>query len=33
MTRGGVWTSGPAIGLTLARRLQERAGLSFAVED
>jgi short subunit dehydrogenase-like uncharacterized protein len=33
MAHGGVWTPGAAMGLTLARRLQERAGLSFAIED
>ena len=32
MTGGGVWTPGAAMGLTLARRLQARAGLTFAVE-
>ena len=32
MTRGGVWTPGAAMGLTLLRRLQERAGLTFAIE-
>ena len=32
MTGGGVWTPGAAMGLTLARRLQERAGLTFAME-
>jgi short subunit dehydrogenase-like uncharacterized protein len=31
-TPGGVWTPGAAMGLVLARRLQERAGLSFEVE-
>jgi short subunit dehydrogenase-like uncharacterized protein len=29
---GGVWTPGAAMGLTLARRLEERAGLAFALE-
>jgi len=33
MTAGGVWTPGAAMGLSLARRLQERAGLSFAIDD
>jgi short subunit dehydrogenase-like uncharacterized protein len=32
-TRGGVWTPGAAMGLILARRLQERAGLTFAIEE
>ncbi len=32
MTPGGVWTPGAAMGLTLVRRLQARAGLSFRVE-
>jgi short subunit dehydrogenase-like uncharacterized protein len=31
-TPGGVWTPGAAMGLALARRLQARAGLGFAVE-
>lgn len=31
MTPGGVWTPGAAMGLTLVRRLQERAGLAFSV--
>jgi short subunit dehydrogenase-like uncharacterized protein len=31
MAPGGVWTPGAAMGLTLVRRLQERAGLSFAI--
>ncbi len=31
MTPGGVWTPGSAMGLTLLRRLQERAGLTFSV--
>ena len=29
MAPGGVWTPGAAMGLTLVRRLQERAGLTF----
>jgi short subunit dehydrogenase-like uncharacterized protein len=33
MARGGVWTAGAAMGMLLVRRLQERAGLSFAIED
>ncbi|HEX5638980.1 MAG TPA: saccharopine dehydrogenase NADP-binding domain-containing protein [Burkholderiaceae bacterium] len=32
-TSGGVWTPGAAMGMALVRRLQERAGLSFAIED
>jgi short subunit dehydrogenase-like uncharacterized protein len=32
-TAGGVWTPGAAMGLALVQRLQERAGLSFAIED
>jgi short subunit dehydrogenase-like uncharacterized protein len=31
-TGGGVWTPGAAMGLTLVRRLHQRAGLSFAIE-
>ena len=31
MAPGGVWTPGAAMGLTLVRRLQERAGLAFKV--
>jgi short subunit dehydrogenase-like uncharacterized protein len=30
---GGVWTPGAAMGLMLVRRLQARAGLSFAITD
>jgi len=30
-TPGGVWTPGAAMGMTLVRRLQERAGLGFEV--
>ena len=30
---GGVWTPGAAMGLVLVRRLQARAGLSFAIDD
>jgi short subunit dehydrogenase-like uncharacterized protein len=33
MARGGVWTAGAAMGMLLVRRLQERAGLSFAIEE
>ena len=33
MTGGGIWTPGAAMGLALVRRLQERAGLSFAIEE
>jgi short subunit dehydrogenase-like uncharacterized protein len=33
MTGGGVWTAGAAMGMPLVRRLQERAGLSFVIED
>jgi short subunit dehydrogenase-like uncharacterized protein len=32
-TAGGVWTPGAAMGMALVRRLQERAGLVFALED
>jgi short subunit dehydrogenase-like uncharacterized protein len=32
-TGGGVWTPGAAMGLPLVRRLQERAGLAFAIEE
>ncbi|MBP8310886.1 MAG: saccharopine dehydrogenase NADP-binding domain-containing protein [Burkholderiaceae bacterium] len=32
MTPGGVWTPGSAMGLALVRRLQGRAGLTFAIE-
>jgi short subunit dehydrogenase-like uncharacterized protein len=32
MTGGGVWTPGAAMGLTLIRRVQERAGLTFEIE-
>ena len=31
-TPGGVWTPGAAMGMTLMCRLQERAGLAFAIE-
>lgn len=32
-TPGGVWTPAAAMGLALVRRLHERAGLAFAVEE
>jgi len=32
-TGGGVWTAGAAMGDVLIDRLQERAGLIFAIED
>jgi short subunit dehydrogenase-like uncharacterized protein len=32
-TGGGVWTPGAAMGATLIRRLGERAGLAFAIEE
>lgn len=32
VTPGGIWTPGAALGLTAVPRLQERAGLSFAVQ-
>ena len=32
-TPGGVWTPGAALGLALLPRLEERAGLRFAIED
>ena len=32
-TPGGLWTPGSAMGMALVERLQERAGLSFAIED
>jgi short subunit dehydrogenase-like uncharacterized protein len=32
MAGGGIWTPGAAMGLALVRRLQDRAGLSFAIE-
>jgi short subunit dehydrogenase-like uncharacterized protein len=32
-TPGGVWTPGAALGMTLVRRLQSRASLSFAIEE
>jgi len=33
MAAGGVWTGGSAMGMALVVRLQERAGLSFAIEE
>jgi len=33
MIGGGVWTPGSAMGMTLARRLEERAGMRFAIEE
>ena len=33
MTPGGVLTPGAAMGLALARRLHERAGLGFSIEE
>jgi short subunit dehydrogenase-like uncharacterized protein len=33
MAGGGIWTPGAAMGLALVRRLQARAGLSFAIDD
>jgi short subunit dehydrogenase-like uncharacterized protein len=33
MAPGGVWTPGAAMGLALASRLQDRAGLSFAINE
>lgn len=30
---GGVWTAGSAMGLALLPRLQERAGLAFAIDE
>jgi short subunit dehydrogenase-like uncharacterized protein len=32
-TSGGVWTPAAALGMTVLPRLQERAGLSFALES
>jgi short subunit dehydrogenase-like uncharacterized protein len=32
-TGGGVWTPGAAMGLALLPRLQEKAGLTFAIAD
>jgi short subunit dehydrogenase-like uncharacterized protein len=33
MAGGGIWTPAAAMGLALQRRLHERAGLSFAIDD
>lgn len=33
MCGGGVWTPGSAMGMKLVPRLQERAGLAFAIDD
>ena len=33
LSGGGVWTAGSAMGMALLPRLQERAGLTFAIED
>jgi short subunit dehydrogenase-like uncharacterized protein len=33
VTPGGVWTAGAAMGMTLVRRLQGNAGLTFAIEE
>lgn len=33
MTAGGVWTAGSAMGLTLMRRLEQHAGLSFTLHQ
>jgi short subunit dehydrogenase-like uncharacterized protein len=33
MAGGGIWTPGAAMGLVLVRRLQQRAGLGFAIEE
>lgn len=32
-TPGGVWTAGAAMGLALVRRLEQRAGLTFGIEE
>jgi short subunit dehydrogenase-like uncharacterized protein len=32
-TRGGVWTPGAAMGMTLVKRLQDKAGLKFRVAE
>ena len=32
LTSGGIWTPGAALGMTVVPRLQERAGLSFALQ-
>ena len=33
LSGGGVWTAGSAMGMALLPRLQQRAGLTFAIED
>jgi short subunit dehydrogenase-like uncharacterized protein len=33
LSRGGVWTPGSAMGMALLPRLQQRAGLTFAIEE
>jgi short subunit dehydrogenase-like uncharacterized protein len=33
MTGGGLWTPAAAMGLALQRRLHDRAGLTFGIED
>lgn len=33
MAAGGVWTAGSAMGMTLVRRLEQHAGLTFGVEQ
>ncbi len=33
MTPGGVWTAGAAMGLTLVKRLEAHAGLTFSMVD
>jgi short subunit dehydrogenase-like uncharacterized protein len=33
MACGGVWTAGSAMGMTLVRRLEQRAGLTFTIEQ
>jgi short subunit dehydrogenase-like uncharacterized protein len=32
-TPGGIWTTAPAMGEALIRRLSEHAGLTFRIED
>lgn len=32
-TGGGVWTPGAALGMKLVKRLEERAGLKFSLEN
>lgn len=33
MAAGGVWTAGSAMGMTLVRRLEQHAGLTFRIEE